>query len=128
MKSRPKRVFTPADNIERLIRAAVERGTVHHMLFDDPDSVTSRGMNRALGALLSLPLTKRLLAVDQIKSTFVRTIVSGAKKQMAADAARPEGPMDTGGNGETPSVGDDAALETSPGPSTARSGTVSPQL
>ena len=81
MKAREKRVFTPADNIERLIRAAVERGTVHHMLFDDPDSVTSRGMNLALGALLNLPLTKRLLAVEQIKSTFVRTIVAGAKKQ-----------------------------------------------
>jgi hypothetical protein len=57
------------------------------MLFDDPDSVTSRGMNRALGALLSLPVTKRLLAVEQIKSTFVRTIVSGAKKQMSANGA-----------------------------------------
>jgi len=87
MKSRPKRVFTPEDNIERLIRAAVERGTVHHMLFDDPDSVTSRGMNRALGALLALPLTKRLLAVEQIKSTFVRTIIAGAKKQAAGVSA-----------------------------------------
>jgi len=87
MKSRPRRVFTPENNIERLIRAAVERGTVHHMLFDDPDSVTSRGMNRALGALLALPLAKRLLAVEQIKSTFVRTIVSGAKKQKAGASA-----------------------------------------
>jgi len=87
MKSRPKRVFTPEDNIERLIRSAVERGTVHHMLFDDPDSVTSRGMNLALGALLALPLTKRLLAVEQIKSTFVKTIVAGAKQQMAEATA-----------------------------------------
>jgi len=53
------------------------------MLFDDPDSVTSRGMNRALGALLSLPLSKRLLAVEQIKSVFVRTIINGAKKPMS---------------------------------------------
>jgi Pyruvate/2-oxoacid:ferredoxin oxidoreductase delta subunit len=82
MKSRPKRVFTPEDNMERLISAAVERGTVHHMLFDDPDSVTSRGMNLALGALLALPPAKQLLAIDQIKSTFVKTIVDGAKKGM----------------------------------------------
>jgi ferredoxin len=81
MKPRAKRVFTPADNMERLISAAVERGTVHHMLFDDPDSVTSRGMNLALGALLSLSPTKKLLAIDQIKSTFVKTIVEGAKRQ-----------------------------------------------
>ena len=87
MKARPKRVFTPENNIERLVRAAVERGTIHHMLFDDPDSVTSRGMNLALGALLHLPITKRLLAVEQIKSTFVRTIVSGAKRQMDAAGA-----------------------------------------
>jgi NAD-dependent dihydropyrimidine dehydrogenase PreA subunit len=79
MKARPKRVFTPEDNMERLIRAAVERGTVHHMLFDDPDSVTSRGMNLALGALLSLPPAKQLLAIDQIRSTFVRTLVNAAR-------------------------------------------------
>jgi Pyruvate/2-oxoacid:ferredoxin oxidoreductase delta subunit len=98
MKARAKRVFTPADNIERLVRAAVERGTIHHMLFDDPDSVTSRGMNLALGALLSLPLAQRLLAVEQIKSIFVRTIVSGAKKRMGASVARQDGSGT--GNGE----------------------------
>jgi len=79
MEPRAKRVFTPEDNMDRLIRAAVERGTIHHMLFDDPDSVTSRGMNLALGALLSLPPAKQLLAIDQIKSTFVKTIVNAAK-------------------------------------------------
>lgn len=82
MEPRAKRVFTPEDSMDRLVRAAVERGTVHHMLFDDPDSVTSRGMNLALGALLSLPPAKRLLAIEQIKSTFVKTIVNGARKQM----------------------------------------------
>ena len=101
MKVRPKRVFTPADNIERLVRAAVERGTIHHMLFDDPDSVTSRGMNLALGALLSLPLTKRLLAVEQIKSTFVRTIVSGVKQRRNTPVVRTESPP-RGGTGEPP--------------------------
>jgi Pyruvate/2-oxoacid:ferredoxin oxidoreductase delta subunit len=85
MEPREKRIFTPEDNVERLIRAAVERGTIHHMLFDDPDSITSRGMNLALGALLSLPPAKQLLAVDQIRSTFVKTLVAGAKKGMEAD-------------------------------------------
>ena len=90
MVPREKRVFTPEDNIERLVRAAVERGTIHHMLFDDPDSVTSRGLNLALGALLSLPPAKQLLAVDQIKSIFVKTIVARAKgsKPSSGDASR----------------------------------------
>jgi hypothetical protein len=87
MEAREKRVFTPEDNMERLIRSAVERGTIQHMLFDDPDSVTSRGMNLALGALLSLPPAKQLLAIDQIKSTFVKTVVDGARKQMAESIA-----------------------------------------
>ena len=65
----------------------MERGTVHHMLFDDPDSVTSRGMNLALGALLALPPAKQLLAIDQIRSTFVKTIVDGAKKGMEQETA-----------------------------------------
>jgi Pyruvate/2-oxoacid:ferredoxin oxidoreductase delta subunit len=84
MEPRAKRIFTPEDNMDRLVRAAVERGTIHHMLFDDPDSVTGRGMNLALGALLSLPVTKQLLAVEQIKSIFVKGIVDGAKRQIAA--------------------------------------------
>jgi hypothetical protein len=83
------------------ICAAVERGTIHHMLFDDPDSVTSRGINLALGALLSLPLTKRLLAVEQIKSTFVRTTVSGVKQRRNTPVARTESPP-RGGTGEPP--------------------------
>jgi Na+-translocating ferredoxin:NAD+ oxidoreductase RNF subunit RnfB len=87
MKPREKRVFTPEDNMERLIRAAVERGTIHHMLFDDPDSVTSRGMNLAIGALLSLSPAKKLLAVEQIKSTFVKNIVAGARRKVEAAGA-----------------------------------------
>ena len=83
MKAREKRVFTPEDNMDRLVRAAVERGTIHHMLFDDPDSVSGRGIHLALGALLSLAPTKQLLAIDQIKSTFVKTIVDGARRRMA---------------------------------------------
>jgi len=102
MKARPKRVVTPEDNIERLVRAAVERGTIHHMLFDDPDSVTSRGMNLALGALLNLPITRRLLAVEQIKSTFVRTIVGGARRQMDAAAAGVQTPRVPDGGASRP--------------------------
>jgi ferredoxin len=87
---RAKRVFTPEDNMDRLVRAAVERGTIHHMLFDDPDSVSSRGMNLALGVLLALPPAKQLLATEQVKSTFVKTIVGAARKRAGAVSARAE--------------------------------------
>jgi Pyruvate/2-oxoacid:ferredoxin oxidoreductase delta subunit len=90
MKAREKRVFTPENSMDRLIRAAVERGTIHHMLFDDPDSVTGRGIHLALGTLLSLPPAKQLLAIDLIKSTFVKTIVDGARKQAERDVPRAE--------------------------------------
>jgi len=107
MVPREKRVFTPADNIERLVRAAIERGTIHHMLFDDPDSVSSRGLNLALGAILALPPAKRLLAVDQIKSLFVRAIVERAKSDagLADDAGRPAGK----GNGQSAGRSDSSA-------------------
>jgi len=87
MVARPQRVFTPENTIERVVRAAIERGTIHHVLFDDPSSVTSRGMHLALGALLALPVTKRLLAIEQIKSTFVRGIVRGAQRAPQRGAA-----------------------------------------
>jgi Pyruvate/2-oxoacid:ferredoxin oxidoreductase delta subunit len=90
MKPREKRVFTPENNMERLVRAAVERGTIHHMLFDDPDSVTSRGVHLALGALLSLPPAKQLLATDLIKSTFVKTIVDGVRRRGERNTPREE--------------------------------------
>jgi hypothetical protein len=47
-------------------------------------------MHLALGALLSLPPAKQLLAIDLIKSTFVKTIVDGARKQAEGDARRTE--------------------------------------
>jgi len=109
MKPREKRVFTPEDNIERLIRAAVEHGTIQHVLFDDPDSVTSRGMNLALGALLSLPPAKQLLAIEQVKSTFVKTLVNGAKKQMEAAAASTDDMAAVGGQAGAPRAASSAA-------------------
>jgi hypothetical protein len=63
------------------------------MLFDDPDSVTSRSMNRALGALLSLPPAKQLLATEQIRSTFVKTIVETARKKQARSLKRAATPV-----------------------------------
>jgi hypothetical protein len=47
-------------------------------------------MHLAMGALLSLPPAKQLLAIDQIKSTFVKTIVDGARKQAEGGARRAE--------------------------------------
>jgi hypothetical protein len=90
MKPRQKRVFTPETGMDRPVRAAIERGTIHHVLFDDPDSVTGRSVHLALGALLSLPPAKQLLAIDLIKSTFVKTIVDGVRKRTERGVPREE--------------------------------------
>jgi Pyruvate/2-oxoacid:ferredoxin oxidoreductase delta subunit len=72
MMARPQRVFTPEHTMERIVRMAVERGKLQNLLFDEPEKLTHDVLRSFTGALLRLSPTRRLLANEQIKSSFVR--------------------------------------------------------
>jgi ferredoxin len=67
-----ERPFVPANTIERVLRMAIERGRLAHLLFDEGASRGSRFLNHVIQALNKLPASQKLLAREQVKSRFVR--------------------------------------------------------
>jgi Pyruvate/2-oxoacid:ferredoxin oxidoreductase delta subunit len=64
--------FVPANTLERVLRMAIERGRLAHLLFDEGASRGSRFLNHVIQALNRLPASQKLLAREQVKSRFVR--------------------------------------------------------
>lgn len=78
---RRQRVLTPEDTFERVILMSLERGTLQNQLFDDPSSITQGALRGIVGAFLRLPPVKQKLMSDQMRSTFLDALRSGARKQ-----------------------------------------------
>ncbi len=77
MATRPERVITPVNTVERVVNMALERGKLQHLLFSDPESLTHQVLNRFLGVFLNLPPIKKTLLSKQIKSRFVQAMIAG---------------------------------------------------
>ena len=75
MEARPQRVLTPTSTLERVVRMAVDRGRLQHLLFDDGKGLPTLVANRTLGVLLDLPPARRALANDQLRSRFVQGVM-----------------------------------------------------
>ena len=81
MKPRPKRVFTPETAFDQMISMAIERGKLANLLFDDPQKLSHRALGRVISMLEKSPPFKAAMAIKPLKSTFLNTMVKGAKKQ-----------------------------------------------
>ena len=90
-----KTLRTPEDLYEKMVRQAVERGTLPELLFNDPSRLTHRVLSATLRAVLALPPAAQLLAVDQLRSRFVGALVTGFRGGRAsAVQGRPRGAAD----------------------------------
>jgi len=76
MKDRPARLIPPEHTMERVIRMALERGKLQALVFDEPDKVTHRVLRGVLAAILKMPPAKQALANEQLRSRFIRGILS----------------------------------------------------
>jgi Na+-translocating ferredoxin:NAD+ oxidoreductase RNF subunit RnfB len=76
----PKRLIPPEDMFERVILMAIERGKLQNMIFEDMESVTHRVLRGVIGGILRLPATKKLLAVESLRSRFISSIVKKERK------------------------------------------------
>jgi len=86
MKSRPQRVLVPETVFDQRVAMAIERGKLSDLLFDDPGKFSHRAMGRLISLLENSPPFKAAMAKESIKSSFLNTIVKGAKKK-AGDLA-----------------------------------------
>lgn len=80
MVPRKKRVLTPVSTLERVLRMHLERGTVNHLLFDDPTNKTHQWLNAFIQVVLNISPVKRILLNDSIQSRYINYMVSAAKK------------------------------------------------
>jgi ferredoxin len=81
MKSRPQRTLVPETVFDQRVMMAIERGKLANLLFDDPGRLSHRALSRILGALERSAPVKALMATQTLNSSFLKTIVKGAKRQ-----------------------------------------------
>ena len=76
LKSRPERVITPLNATHRTVVMAIERGMLHHLLFDNQVLISHRAMAAVLGVILKLPPLKQALASQQVKSRYLESLIA----------------------------------------------------
>ena len=84
MVAAEQRPQVPKDVVERVVRMAIERGRLGALFFGGGNTQTPRFLNRLLAALCRLPLTQRLAASEQLRSRFVRALLSQSEPQGSA--------------------------------------------
>ncbi len=74
LTERPERVITPVDSIHRIVMAAIERGQLQHLIFDNRVLWSHRALAAVFGVILNAPPIKRVLASRQVKSRYLETL------------------------------------------------------
>ncbi len=75
LKSRKKRVITPTTGVQKAVIMAIERGKLQNLIFDNRVLWSHRALSAVLGAILKLPPLKKTLAKQQLKSSYVDTVI-----------------------------------------------------
>jgi ferredoxin len=86
MKSRPQRVLVPETVFDQRIAMALERGKLADLLFDNPEKLSQRALGKVIGVLEKTSTFKAAMARESLKSSFLDTLVKGARKK-AGDLA-----------------------------------------
>ena len=76
LKSLPQRVITPLNGAHRAVVMAIERGKLQHLIFDNRVLFSHRALAALLGVILQLPPVKQILAMKQVKSRYLETLIS----------------------------------------------------
>jgi ferredoxin len=76
LKPLPRRVITPLNGAHKTVVMAIERGKLQHLIFDNRVLFSHRALAAVLGVILQLPPVKQILAMEQVKSRYLETLVS----------------------------------------------------
>ncbi|MFC1829603.1 4Fe-4S dicluster domain-containing protein [Thermodesulfobacteriota bacterium] len=75
LKRRDQRVITPLNTTHRFVLMAIERGKLHHFIFDNQVLASHRILGAVLGVILKLPPAKQAMASRQVKSVYLETLI-----------------------------------------------------
>ena len=73
------RPSVPASAVEKAVRMALERNRLADLLFDEGEGLGSRFLHHAVEAVLKLPPAQAVLATEQVRSRFLRAVLSRAR-------------------------------------------------
>jgi NAD-dependent dihydropyrimidine dehydrogenase PreA subunit len=85
LQPRPQRVYTPENLVERVVAMALERGKLVDTIFGEPEKLSRRAVANIVRAVEHLPPTRRLLAGEAVKSTFLYAVGKGASRVTKVD-------------------------------------------
>jgi NAD-dependent dihydropyrimidine dehydrogenase PreA subunit len=83
---RKKRVIHPETIFERVILQCLERGTLQHQIFGDPERLSLKMMKGIVGGFLKLSPVKKALMSDRLRSSFLDSIKKASMRQKRAAA------------------------------------------
>jgi ferredoxin len=75
MESREQRVFTPENTFDRMVTAAIERGKLANLIFDEPEGLGYRALGRIVSVLENSPPVKAAMAIEPLRSAFLNALV-----------------------------------------------------
>lgn len=71
LKTRGKRIITPATSVHRVVLMAIEKGQLANLIFDNRALVSHRAMASILSSILKLSPVKKAMASEQMKSIYL---------------------------------------------------------
>lgn len=77
LKSREKRVITPATSVHRVVLMAIEKGQLPNLIFDNRGLTSHRAMAAILSSILKLSPVKKAMASEQMKSVYLDRLIGG---------------------------------------------------
>ncbi len=78
---RKKRVIHPETTYERVILQCLERGTLQHQIFGNPEKISQKMMKGFVGGFLRLTPVKKALMSEKLRSSFLDAMKKGTIKQ-----------------------------------------------
>jgi len=81
LNKRSQRVLHPENTFQRVILASLEKGTLQNQIFGEPQKISHKFLRGFVGGFLRIPLVKQSLMNDQLRSRFLATMESAARKK-----------------------------------------------
>ncbi|NLI92854.1 MAG: 4Fe-4S dicluster domain-containing protein [Peptococcaceae bacterium] len=76
LKRREQQVITPVNTVHRIVLMAIEKGMLHHLIFDNQAFASHRAMAAILSVILKLPPIQQAMASKQLKSVYLDRLLS----------------------------------------------------
>lgn len=81
LHNRQQKVIFPETTFERNILSCLEKGTLQHQIFDNPQTLTHKVMRGMLGGFLRLNPVKKALMSDLFRSRFLAFLATASKQR-----------------------------------------------